>query len=119
MRSGNTASMRPRRVAAKVGEAPPVEIATTTSSRSTIAGRMKSQRAGRSATFTGTPRRLGDPLGDRIVIEIAGGDEDGGRAAQIVDPDVRKLPHLGAGRARQGGATVGGGPLAHHHDPAA
>ena len=35
--------------------APPVEIATTTPSRSTIAGRMKSPSAGRSATLTGTP----------------------------------------------------------------
>ena len=63
--------------------------------------------------------RLGDPLGDRVVLEVAGGNEDRGRATQVVDPDVRKLSHKGASRARQGGATIGGRPLAHHDDPAA
>ena len=58
IRSGSTASIRPRKTLASVGDAPPVEIATTTPSRSTMAGRMKSQSAGRSATFTGTPAAL-------------------------------------------------------------
>ena len=55
IRSGSAASILPRSTVASVGEAPPVDTATTTSPRSTIAGRMKSQSAGRSATFTGTP----------------------------------------------------------------
>ena len=42
--------MRPR-----IGEAPPVEIAMTSGSRSIIAGMMKSQNCGRSATFTHAP----------------------------------------------------------------
>ena len=54
--------------------------------------------------------RLGDPLGNRVVLEVPGSDENGGRAAQVVDPDVGKLPHLRAGRARHGGATIGGRP---------
>ena len=119
MRSGNTASMRPRRVAAKRRRG----AAGRDRHHDVVAIDDRRQDEIAESRPVGHVHRhaqgLGDPLGDRIVIEIAGGDEDRGRAAQIVDPDVRKLPHLGAGRARQGGATVGGGPLAHHHDPAA
>ena len=42
--------MRPR-----IGEAPPVEIATTSGLRSRIEGMMKSQKRGRSATLTRAP----------------------------------------------------------------
>jgi hypothetical protein len=46
--------MRSRRRRANTGEAPPVPIATTTSPRSTIAGKMKLDSSGRSTTLTGT-----------------------------------------------------------------
>ena len=58
-------------------------------------------------------------LKDRKVVVVGEGPAADRRAAQVIDPDVRKLAYKGAGRARQGGATVGRGPLAHHHDPAA
>ncbi len=35
--------------------------------------------------------RLGDALGHRVVLEIAGGNEDGGRATQVINADVGKL----------------------------
>src|SRR5215813_12585121 len=46
--------MRSRRRRARTGDAPPVPIATTTSPRSTTAGKMKVDRSGRSTTFTAT-----------------------------------------------------------------
>ena len=121
MRSGSAASMRPRRMVASVGEAPPVEIATTTSSRSTIAGRMKSQSAGRSATFTGTPSDLATRWAAVSRSSIAGGDEGRGGAAEIGEPGPSADSCRTSAPAERAevGATVGGRPLAHHHDPAA
>ena len=95
-RSGKAASMRPRRIVARVGEAPPVEIATTTSSRSTIAGRMKSLSAGRSATLTGTPAALAACWASMSRFEIAGGDEHGGGA-----PQIRRRTPFRPGRRRR------------------
>ena len=101
MRSGSAASMRPRRVAAErrrgaAGRDRHHDVVAIDDRRQDeIAERRPVGHVHRHA------EGLGDPLGDRIVIEIAGGDEDRGRAAEIVDPDVRKLPYLGAGRARQ------------------
>ena len=45
--------MRSRNRRASTGDAPPVPMATTTSPRSTIAGKMKVERSGRSTTLTG------------------------------------------------------------------
>ena len=53
MRAGSNASMRSRSRRASTGAAPPVPIATTTSPRSTMAGKMKVDRSGRSTTLTG------------------------------------------------------------------
>ena len=75
--------MRRRRNDARVGEAPPVEIATTTSPRSTMAGMTKSQSPRRSATFTGTPAELRHPLGGGVVIGMAGCDESGDGTAEV------------------------------------
>ena len=50
--------MRAFSMRARTGESPPLEIATTRGLRSMIAGMMKSQRAGRSATLTSAPALL-------------------------------------------------------------
>jgi len=52
--AGSAASMRPRSQRASAGAVPPVEIATRTGARSTMAGMWKSDSAGRSTTLTGT-----------------------------------------------------------------
>src|SRR5437868_1228345 len=57
MRAGNKASISSRRRRARTGEAPPVPIATMTSPRSTIAGKIKLESSGRSTTLTGMRRR--------------------------------------------------------------
>ena len=53
MRAGRIASIRSRKRRASTGDAPPVPIATTTSPRSTTAGKMNVDRSGRSTTLTG------------------------------------------------------------------
>ena len=55
MRAGSTASMRSRMRRATTGDVPPVPTATTTSPRSTIAGKMKVECARSSITLTGRP----------------------------------------------------------------
>ena len=55
IRAGSTASMRSRTRRATTGEAPPVPTATTTSPRSTMAGKMKVECVRSSITFTGRP----------------------------------------------------------------
>ena len=55
MRAGSTASMRSRTRRATTGDVPPVPTATTTSPRSTIAGKMKVECARSSITLTGSP----------------------------------------------------------------
>ncbi len=58
IRAGNSASMRSRSRRASTGDVPPVPIATTTSPRSTMAGKMNVESSGRSTTLTGTCRLL-------------------------------------------------------------
>src|SRR5688572_659840 len=53
--SSSSASMCPRTAVASIGATPPLETATTSGERSTIAGRMKVERAPSSATLTGMP----------------------------------------------------------------
>ena len=55
-RVGMSASSRSRSRRASTGEAPPVEMATRTGSRSTRAGTMKRDASPSSTTFTGMPR---------------------------------------------------------------
>ena len=54
-RAGSIASSRALICRARTGAVPSVPIATTTGSRSTIAGVMKSQSSWRSTALTGTP----------------------------------------------------------------
>ena len=58
MRAGSTASMRSRTRRATTGDVPPVPTATTTSPRSTIAGKIKVECARSSITLTGSPTAL-------------------------------------------------------------
>ena len=58
MRAGNTASISSRTRRATTGEAPPVPTATTTSPRSTMAGKMKVECSRSSITLTGRPTAL-------------------------------------------------------------
>ena len=121
MRSGNAASMRPRRTVASVGEAPPVEIATTTPSRSTMAGRMKSHSAGRSATFTGTPADLAtfwaaaSRSASPVAMKAAAAPR---KSALETVGETTRCTSAPAERTRSARRS-GGRPLAHHHDPAA
>ena len=55
MRAGRIASILSRTRRATTGEAPPVPTATTTSPRSTIAGKMKVECSRSSITLTGRP----------------------------------------------------------------
>ena len=58
IRAGSIASIFSRTRRATTGEVPPVPIATTTSPRSTIAGKMKVECARSSITLTGRPTDL-------------------------------------------------------------
>src|SRR6267154_1026667 len=58
IRAGNIASMRSRTRRATTGEAPPVPTATTTSPRSTMAGKIKVECTRSSITLTGRPTAL-------------------------------------------------------------
>ena len=58
IRAGSIASMRSRTRRATTGDAPPVPTATTTSPRSTMAGKMKVECERSSITFTGRPTDL-------------------------------------------------------------
>ena len=53
---GSSPSIYARSAAARAGEAPPVEMPTVTSPRTTRAGKKKSQLSGSSALLTGMPR---------------------------------------------------------------
>ncbi len=55
--AGTSASIRRRSLAARPGEAPPVEMAMTRSPRRTTAGTMKSDAAGASTMSASTPAR--------------------------------------------------------------
>ncbi len=58
IRAGSNASMRSRTRRATTGEAPPVPTATTTSPRSTMAGKMNVECGRSSITLTGRPTAL-------------------------------------------------------------
>jgi hypothetical protein len=58
MRAGSIASIFSRTRRATTGEAPPVPTATTTSPRSTIAGKIKVEWTRSSITLTGKPTDL-------------------------------------------------------------
>ena len=58
MRAGSSASIFSRTRRATTGEVPPVPTATTTSPRSTIAGKMKLECSRSSITLTGRPSAL-------------------------------------------------------------
>ena len=58
IRAGSIASMRSRTRRATTGEAPPVPTATTTSPRSTIAGKINVECCRSSITLTGRPTAL-------------------------------------------------------------
>ena len=122
-RSARAAPPRCGRAAAvaRVGEAPPVETATTTSSRSTMAGRMKSQSAGRSATLTGTPADLAArwAAASRSASPVAMKAATAPRKSEGWTAGETMRRTVGPGRAREVGPAVGGGALAHHDDAAA
>ena len=81
IRAGSTASMRSRTRRATTGEAPPVPTATTTSPRSTMAGKMKVECARSSITLTGKADRLG-PRRHRNADVAGAGAQDRDHAAR-------------------------------------
>ena len=60
-RGGSKASMRARNWRTSTGAWPPLAMATSSGSRSTMAGKVTLHSAGRSTTFTSTPRPAARP----------------------------------------------------------
>ena len=92
-RAGSIASSRALIWRASTGAAPSVPIATTTGSRSTIAGVMKSHSSCRSTALTGTPGRPRHRHGARrlgIVLERHVGQPDAGEVARRQRPRLQR-----------------------------
>ena len=107
MRAGSTASMRSRTRRATTGDAPPVPTATTTSPRSTMAGKMKVECLRSSITFTGMPAAL-------ARADIARSDIARARAEDR--NDAREIGKQRIALGKLDPRRIGGRKAARHHD---